>query len=354
MRLRYATLFVVPYLFSAQAQLPAWQWAAGFGGSDLDRAQDVCLDGDGNVVITGFYDSEGITFGSTDLLNAQNNSTDDGFVAKMAPDGAVLWAQGVAGVGMQRGLAVASNAQNEVFLAGLFENSITFGTTTLTSVGSTDVVLVKYTAGGAVQWATSVGGPGLDEVSNMAVGPTGMIAMAGTFGGATFTSGTTVLTNADDNRTDVFVATFSSAGVPGWADGAGGQEDDVAGDVDIDPSGSVILCGFYKSGGMEFGTEQLINANDFYNDLFLVKYDADGVVQWAKSAGGIYQEHAFGLGIAANGDIVMAGHFDDVTLDLDGTVLNNTTINQSWFDIRGTLHHRWCPALGKRRRRRTG
>ncbi len=333
MSLRYATFFVIPYLFSAQAQFPAWQWATGSGGNDLDRAQDVCIDGDGNVVITGFYDSEGISFGSTDLLNAQNNSTGDVFVAKMASDGTVLWAQGAGSVGMQRGLAVASNAQNEVLVAGLFENSIAFGSTTLTSVGSTDVFLVKYDAAGTVLWATSVGGPGQDIVSNMAVGPTGAIAIAGTFGGATFTSGSTDLINADDTRTDVFVATFSGSGVPGWADGAGGTEDDVVGDVGVDPSGNVIVCGFYKSGGMEFGTVQLTNANDNYNDLFLVKYDANGAVQWAKGAGGIYQEHAFGLGIAANGDIVMAGHFDDVTLDLDGTVLSNTTINQSWFDM---------------------
>jgi hypothetical protein len=297
----------------------------GAGGSDTDRGESVCTDPAGNILCAGYFDSPAITFGTVQLDNALMNFTSDVFVVKADGAGEVLWALREGGPGDQGATAIATNDLGEAFVAGYFAGTMQLGATVLTSLGDLDMFLVKYDADGTVLWAQAAGGAGSCIPSSLAIDAAGNIAVAGYFGGVSMSVGTDVLLNADPSRTDVFLAKYSEAGTPLWARRAGGDDDDTGRDVAIDAEDNLIMTGHYESGSIDFGTGALMNANDNYSDLFLVKYDATGTAQWAKRAGGILQELAWAVDVDGNGDIVMAGHFDDATLDIDGTVLTNTT-----------------------------
>ena len=47
--------------------LGAWQWATSAGGANVEGGNDLALDGSGNVVVTGYFQSPTITFGATTL-----------------------------------------------------------------------------------------------------------------------------------------------------------------------------------------------------------------------------------------------------------------------------------------------
>ena len=58
--------------------------------------------------------------------------------------------------------------------------------------------------------------------------------------------------------------------------------------------GNIIVTGHFSSDSISFGTTVLTNAGFLSNDMFIVKYDPNGNVLWATSAGGTQVEIGFG------------------------------------------------------------
>lgn len=315
------------------AQGPGWQWAHAFGSAGVDQARGICADGSGNFYVTGYFTGSSITIGGTTLVNTQTNNSADLFLAKVASDGTILWVQQIGGTGSQAGISVAATSQGQVVLTGTYENSITVGATGLLSNGGNDVFVAKFTTSGTPMWATTMGGGSGDQVADVAVGDDGAVAVVGSFNSAVFAAGSTNLQNSDPGDKDLYVVTLDAFGGFQWAVSGGGTYGDVAQSVAIDASGAIVVGGYFACAALDLGGQALINANDNYNDLFLAKFDAAGGLIWAKRAGGTRHERIWGVGVHGNGDIVATGSFIDTTLDLDGTVLTNTTTDQSWYDL---------------------
>lgn len=74
-----------------------------------------------------------------------------------------------------------------------------------------------------------------------------------------------------------------------WARQAGSVLGDYAADVTTDAAGNVYAVGNYQ-GSITLGTTTLSSAGGY--DIYLVKYNAQGVVQWARSAGGVNNDFA--------------------------------------------------------------
>jgi len=116
---------------SGSTGIPAW--AKGFGSTSQDIANGVAVDGSGNVVITGQF-SGTVSFGG----NALTSLGIDVFAAKYDSQGTHLWSRNFGSTDTQIGAAVAAAPTGEVTLTGLFNQTIDFGTGTLTSAGGFD------------------------------------------------------------------------------------------------------------------------------------------------------------------------------------------------------------------------
>lgn len=314
------------------AQAPPWSWAHGAGSGHVDEATDICADGNGNYYITGYFQGSSIPLGGTVLTNTLTNNTADLLLAKVTAGGTFPWVVKLGGTGSQAGMAVACTPQGQVVLAGTFENTMQVGPFTLTSSSGSDVFVALFDADGVPQWATSMGSSQSDVVNDVAVGPDGQVVVVGHFFGDAFTAGDLDLANGYVGHADLFVVALDASGTVLWGDAAGGQYEDKATTVGIDAAGHIVVGGYFGCQYLTFGGITLTNANDNQADLFLMKYAADGNVLWAKRAGGIRHERIWALDIHANGDIAVVGGFHDATLDLFGTVLTNTTDDQSWYD----------------------
>jgi hypothetical protein len=110
------------------------------------------------MYIAGTFESSSFSLGQTTLANAGPAGTVDVFVAKLVDDGNVgsfAWAQRGGGVGNDMAGGVAANGPN-VYLTGTYDNTATFGTTTLPNSGSRDVLVAKLTdtgSTGSFAWA---------------------------------------------------------------------------------------------------------------------------------------------------------------------------------------------------------
>ena len=302
-------------------------WAKSAGGTFSDGGDGISTDAGGNVLVTGDFYSPSISFGTTTLTNADTSgNTPDIFVVKYDANGNVIWAKSAGGTSYDWGNGISTDAGGNVLVTGYFISpSISFGTTTLTSAGNADIFVVKYDANGNVLWAKSAGGTFEDVGYGMSTDAGGNVLVTGYFASTSISFGTTTLTNAMTNSTnDIFVVKYDANGNVLWAKSAGGTSHDIAYGISTDAGGNVLLTGDFYSPSISFGTTTLTSAGPGVSDVFVVKYDANGNVLWAKSAGGISTDIGYGISTDASGNVLVTGYFNSPSISFGTTTLTNS------------------------------
>src|SRR5262249_33077772 len=136
-----------------------FQSALGLGASI--RPLSVAVDSTGASYVTGNFQGP-VDFdpgaGTTNL--ASNNDSRDLFVAKYSPTGALVWAFNLGDNGFDQGLAIATDNNNNVYVAGEFSGTIDFdrgpGTTSFTADQRFDGFVMKLDTNGNFVYATNI------------------------------------------------------------------------------------------------------------------------------------------------------------------------------------------------------
>ncbi len=313
-----------------QAQAPEWQWARSAGGSYMDRGNDICTDASGNIYVTGFFSSGGISF-SDDISfnNTQSNNSADGFLVKYDAAGTVLWAKHFEGPGSQNGKALAIAGDGVVVAIECSETTTIDGETFTMSENA--ILVVRFEADGSLTWGDPPASGAQVSVAAVATSTDGSIAICGSYNDAPLN--TSVGSLGNNGNFDLYVMKLNVDGDAVWARSAGGSLDDDAASVAVDGNGNIVVAGYYTSAAMTIAGTDLTNANDNYTDMFLAKYAADGSGTWAIGYGGLRHERAWDVAIDMDDNIIICGGFIDATFDLAGTTLNNTTTDNSWYDL---------------------
>jgi hypothetical protein len=315
------------------------RWSKAFGGSSTDYAYGIAVDGDGNVYITGYYYTS-ITFGGTTLTS--NGSSSDIFLASFTPGGVHRWSKSFGGTSSDYGYSVATDSNGNVYLGGYFYSSIDFGGGALTSYGSNDGFLASFTSAGAHRWSKGFGGTSGDYVNAVATDASGNSYVTGYY----YTSiafGSTTLTS--NGSYDVFLASYTPAGVLRWAKGFGGSSSDYGYGVATDASGNVYLTGnFYSS--IDFGGA-VLTANGSSSDIFLASLTSAGVHRWSKAFGGSSSDYGYGVATDPSGNVFITGYFYN-SIDFGGGALaaNGTSSDLFLASFTSSGAHRWSRAAG--------
>jgi hypothetical protein len=196
----------------------------------------------------------------------------------LAIDPAHWWSKRFGGILNDNAYSVAIDASGNVFVTGFFQGTADFGGGPLTA-NSLDVFLAKYNSDGTHQWSRAFGGTSFDVAYDVAVDGSGNVVIAGYFWN-TIDLGGGGLTSA--GGTDIFVAKFNPSGVHQWSKRFGSTNGDEATSVAVDPSGNVVLSGYFNL-TVDFGGGNLTSVG--FDNLFLVKFDANGVHQWSRRYG---------------------------------------------------------------------
>jgi len=271
-------------------------WVATAGGTGWTCGEDIAVDWAGNVHVSGRFRGTA-TFGSFTHTKVSHREV---FVAKLNPTGKYNWVFTAKGKNWESGEEIALGPQGSVYVAGYFEDSLTFGSTTLQSKGSKDVFVAKLNSSGGLNWVISAGDVNSDELGGLAVDESGNAYITGWFSGK-MTLGSFVLSG----QSDLFVARLSKGGKFQWAKSAGGVGSGQGRAITVDSVGNSYVTGTF-GGNATFGTLTLKGDG---SDLFVSKLDSSGKFTWAVGFKGSGWEYGRAIRLNRAGQIVIGGHF---------------------------------------------
>jgi hypothetical protein len=288
--MKYAfTLFLLVIASLSNAQ-SSWEWVRTAGASADARYNDVATDGADNVYVTGSFTDSVIFDDGTKLLSQGGK---DIFLAKYTPDGNLVWARSAGGKFYDEAFGIAVNAAGIVAVTGGYTDTAHFGAYReypyQESVNpKVNVFVAKYTTDGDVFWVRSAGGYDFLADDNygdaIAISDDGQVAVAGHFGGRMMFEGEADTINSQGNY-DGFWAMYSSGGVLRWVHYGGGDQDNRATDIAIDPKLADVYVAGRINGLAVFHGLDTSFACFGTSDMFVTKVKSEGTPVWIHHGG---------------------------------------------------------------------
>jgi uncharacterized delta-60 repeat protein len=322
----------------------AQQWIAEYNGpgNSLDEAHAVCVDGSGNVYVTGWsyggastgYDYATVKYNSAGVqqwaarYNHTTNGTDEAWDVGVDNSGNVYVTGSSDGSGSNSAAATVKyssagaqtalirfdgagggiDAGYAIYVDAATGTSYVSGYTFQSTANDFNFLTLKYNSSLVQQWFSQYNGPdaNYDEAHAITVDAAGNVYVSG------YTQ-TAVLTNYN-----FATVKYNSSGAQQWAQTYNGTGDDYdrANAVKVDASGNVYVTG--KS----------VGAGSDAEDVLTIKYDNAGVAKWTARYNGPSADYDEGKAVEvdAAGNVYVTGYSfatgynnDYVTIKYDST-----------------------------------
>jgi len=290
----------------------------------------VALDGDNNVVITGYFDvaadfdpGEG-----TAILTPPGYYADDVYIQKLDTNGNFLWVKSLQGIAFKYDGYIAADALGNVFLTGYYGAPIDLDPGEdefiLTPHELEQVFLLKLDTDGNFAWAKS-----FDGFHNYNEQGSGAIATDGA-GNVYVTARTGDIPDIDLNRTptypDSFIRKLDTDGNEIWARYFRGKPGitlppgtSSISSIALDPSGNIYTAGNF-AGNVDFdpGNGESLGSTGG-NKIFVNKLNADGSFAWVRfvslndfnvQSGGFLKIRGFDIAVDFAGNAYINGTYD--------------------------------------------
>ncbi len=232
-------------------------WVKGIPGYGNAGARGVDIDILGNTVVAGSFN--GSISIDTFNFNSTSQYLNDVFIAKYSASGSILWAKHYGGLGDDYARGVGTDSLGNIYVSGVFSNSVNFDGNTLIANGNTDIFLLKLSPSGNFLWIRQFGNSGTEEGCEIEVSPDGNVFITGgfsqtiTLGGNTFSS---------QGIRNVFVAKIDMNGNVVWAKTAGSSTDDVNYAIGLNTMNEDICTVGTFSGVFSDGSSSLTSAGN--------------------------------------------------------------------------------------------
>ncbi len=318
--LYYLLLLFCSYSF---AQTPSLQWQKSLGGTGTDEARSVYQTSDGGSIIAGNSNST-----NGDVVG--NHGSYDYWLVKMDAAGVVQWKKAYGGTASDKGYAVIQLSTGGYVVVG---NAASNDGDVTGNHGSSDYWIVRLNASGTILWQKSLGGTSTDIAR-------GVIQ---TLDGKLMVIGYSRSSNGDVTGAhggyDFWLTKLDTSGNLLWQKTYGGTKDELAYTVKQAADSSLLIVGYTLSND---GDISGLN-HSAKNDIWVVKTDKTGTVLWQKTLGGTSNDYSNSFIQTSDKGYLIIGY----TESFNGDVYGNYGQDDLWvikLDSAGTIQ--WQQTYG--------
>jgi hypothetical protein len=190
-------------------------WAKLLEGAGLHSSglgQSITLDAVGNVYLTGDFNGTVDFDPGSSIFNLNSgNGNSNVFILKLDASGNFIWAISIEGGLDAHSLAIKIGPSGGVYITGGFQGTADFDpdkgiSYLMTSLGVTDIFVLKLDTSGNFVWAKSMGGANADKGYALAVDASGNVYTTGSFQStADFDPGPGTYNLTSEGNSDAFI-----------------------------------------------------------------------------------------------------------------------------------------------------
>lgn len=243
-------------------------WAKTYNDAafnQYDIANDMVINSNGDIVLTGQSDRDPTNIGNDDYLTVSYNS-----------NGTFLWAKRYNGIGnaIDRATGIVADGLGNIIITGRSDNG-----------NDDDYVTIKYASNGTQLWARTLNNGGNDRAEDLDVDSKGNCYVIGR--------------SSNGTNNDMRTVKYSAAGQQLFSVAYDYIEDDRGDLIDVAADGSFVI-----GGRSDISIGLLVNY-----DAVIVKYSITGAPVWTKMYGNPQKtdDNISGLNLLDDGRVLICG-----------------------------------------------
>jgi len=239
------------------------QWQQNYGGSSYEELEIIIETSDGGYFLGGVSISSDGDVGG-------NYGNSDYWVVKVNSVGILQWEQNYGGSYSESLRDLIETNDGGCLLGGI---SVSDNGNVGGNNGSSDYWIVKIDAFGTLQWEQNFGGSSYDRLHSVAQTSDGGYILGGT------SQSSDGDVSGNNGLTDYWIVKTNAFGTMQWEQNYGGSDSDDFTNLFETSDGGFILGGYSRSSDGDVG------GNYGNNDIWIVKTNAFGTLQWEQNYG---------------------------------------------------------------------
>jgi hypothetical protein len=279
------------------------EWQKTYGGTGGEHAQSVLETIDGGYIVLG-------SAGSNDGDIKEYRGSGDVWVLKLSIDGKIEWQKTYGGSEIENVGSIKNTREGGYIVAASTRSND--GDITKYQ-GSKDKWLIKLNIDGKIEWQKTYSGTGVDHAYCVEELSSGGYLLAGS----------SEIEKSDGPIfpiNDFDILKLKSDGNIEWQKTYGGTGNDIAYSIKEVNDGGYIVTGTTTSNNGD------VTENKGLSDVWVVKLNMDGNIEWQKTLGGSKKECAYSIQETRDGGYIVAGY----TQSKNGDVTENKGDDDIW------------------------
>ncbi len=277
-----------------------WEKTHGFSGND--QAFSIIQTNDGGYFISGIIDVTASEGNGNDRAAKRKHAGGDYWGLKLDSNGNKIWRRFFGGSFTDTAFDAIETVDNGFIIIGTSDSE---DVDISNNKGSYDYWAVKVNVNGDMVWEKSYGGSQIDEARSIVK----------TFDGNYLIVGNSRSNDGDISNpkgaADVWLIKISPTGNLIWEKSYGGSSFDSAEHITPTQDGGFIITGNSRS------EDQDLITNEGQNDIWVIKINNSGELQWQKSIGGSAIDLAYSAIELSDKSIILCGESSSSDKDIE-------------------------------------
>ncbi len=268
-----------------------WEKSIGFSGTD--QAFSAIQTSDAGYLIVGTLDVTASSQQGNDRSSLlKKHAGGDSWAVKLDANGTKQWRRYFGGSNTDTAYDVIETEDNGYLMIGLSDsNDIDISN----SKGTYDFWIVKIDSKGALVWEKSYGGTEIDQAYSIAKTLNGNYIITGD------SRSNTIDVNSNYGSADIWTIMINDVGEIIWKKNYGGSGFDTSNAVISSRNGGFYIVGNSRS------SDNNLTSNKGNNDVWVLKIDDSGNIEWEKSIGGTEIDLGFDIAELDDGSVIIVG-----------------------------------------------